>query len=78
MWEVDVRQLWNTFSWTPYESCNKCALACYLEPSLFRWTDLSSLRERVVDGAVNYLKRAPKVSSRRESGRFIHIERPTD
>ena len=78
VWEVDVRQLWNTFSWTPYESCNKCALACYLEPSLFRWTDLSSLRERVVDGAVNYLKRAPKVSSRRESGRLIQIERPTD
>ena len=78
VWEVDVRQLWNTFSWAPYESCNQCALACYLEPSLFRWTNLSSLRERVVDGAVNYLKRAPKVSSRPKGGRWIPTARPPD
>ncbi len=64
VWEVDIRSLWNQFSWAPYESCNKCALACYLEPSLFRWTELASLRDRVVDGAVNYLRRGTKTSSR--------------
>ena len=55
VWEVDVRKLWNTFPWGPYESCNKCALACYLEPSLFSWTNPSMIRERVVDPIVAYL-----------------------
>jgi radical SAM family uncharacterized protein len=74
VWEVDIRQLWNTFSWAPYEACNKCALACYLEPSLFRWTDFASLRERVIDGGFNYLRRSARTSTRRTAPNLIQIE----
>ena len=74
VWEVDVRKLWNSFDWTPYESCNKCALACYLEPSLFRWTDVASLRERVVEAGFNYVRRAPKTTTRPAPERLIQIE----
>ncbi len=76
VWDVDVRKLWNSFDWAPYESCNKCALACYLEPSLFRWTDLESLRERVIDAGLNYLKRKPKTSARASPNPLIQIENP--
>ncbi len=55
VWDVDVRKLWNTFDWDSYEQCNKCALACYLEPSLFRWTNPTMLRERILDPIVAYL-----------------------
>jgi radical SAM family uncharacterized protein len=74
VWAVDVRRLWNSFSWAPYESCNKCALACYLEPSLFRWTDLASLRDRVFDGALHYLERTSRTSRRPEPDRLVSIE----
>ena len=74
VWDVDVRKLWNSFNWAPYESCNKCALACYLEPSLFRWTDLASLRDRVVEGSVHYLRRTARSSSRMPAGRLVQIE----
>jgi len=76
VWEVDLRQLWNSFDWTPYESCNRCALACYLEPSLFRWTDFASLRDRVIDGGLNYVRRTPRRSSRTPSDRLIQIDTP--
>jgi radical SAM family uncharacterized protein len=76
VWEVDVRELWNSFAWTPYASCNKCALACYLEPSLFRWTDLAAVRERVIDGGMRYLKRTAPTSSRAAADRLIQIETP--
>ena len=74
VWEVDVRQLWNSFDWAPYESCNKCALACYLEPSLFRWTDFASLRERVIEAGFNYVKRSPKTTTRTGPHSLIQIE----
>jgi radical SAM family uncharacterized protein len=77
VWEVDVRQLWNSFDWAPYETCNKCALACYLEPSLFRWTDFASLRDRVLEGAFNYVQRTPRTTSRAAPGGLIQIETPT-
>jgi radical SAM family uncharacterized protein len=76
VWEVNVRELWNSFDWAPYESCNKCALACYLEPSLFRWDDFSSLRDRVFEAGLNYLKRTPRTTSRVNSDRLIQIESP--
>jgi len=76
VWEVDVRELWNSFSWAPYESCNQCALACYLEPSLFRWTDFAAFRERVIDGSVRYLRRTAPTSSREAPGRLISIDAP--
>jgi len=56
IWDVDVRALWNSFDWDRYTSCNKCALACYLEPSLFSWSNPSMVRERVLEGAVAYLR----------------------
>jgi radical SAM family uncharacterized protein len=74
VWSVDVRELWNTFDWSSYESCNKCALACYLEPSLFRWTDFGALKERVMDAGFHYLQRTPRTSSRRSSGDLVQIE----
>jgi len=74
VWTVDIRRLWNTFSWTPYQPCNRCALPCYLEPSLFRWTDLASLRERVIDGGMHYLQRTARTSSREGFGSSIQIE----
>ncbi len=65
VWTVDLRKLWNQYDWARFEACNRCALACYLEPSLFRWTDLASLRDRVVDGAIHYMERTPRTSRRR-------------
>lgn len=74
VWDVDVRELWNSFDWAPYESCNKCALACYLEPSLFRWTDFESLRDRVLDASVNYLRRRPKATAAARREPLIQLE----
>ena len=76
VWETDIRQLWNSFDWAPYESCNKCALACYLEPSLFRWTDFASLRDRVIDAGFHYLQRTPRTTARPGPRRLIQIESP--
>lgn len=74
VWAVDVRELWNSFSWAPYESCNKCALACYLEPSLFRWTSMTAIRERVVDGAIHYVQRTSRTSARAVPRPLIQID----
>ncbi len=57
VWDVDIAALWNSFDWTSFESCNKCALSCYLEPSLFDWTNASMVRERIVGGALSQLRR---------------------
>jgi radical SAM family uncharacterized protein len=78
VWDVDVRTLWNSFDWAPYESCNKCALACYLEPSIFRWTDLASLRDRVLTASIDYLRRSTRPSSRAVPDRLIQMESPVD
>jgi radical SAM family uncharacterized protein len=56
VWDVDVRELWNSFDWDRYTSCNKCALACYLEPSLFSWSNPTMVRERVLEAAVEYVR----------------------
>ncbi len=76
VWAVNIRELWNEFDWAPYTSCNRCALACYLEPSLFRWTDFAALRDRVIGGAVHYLQRTPRTSSRAASERRVQIDTP--
>lgn len=55
VWDIDIRKLWNTYDWGPYEGCNKCALACYLEPSLFSYTNPTMIRERIIDPIVAYL-----------------------
>jgi len=59
VWETDVRKLWGSYNWAPYEGCNKCALACYLEPSLFSWKNPTMIRERILDPIVAYLDAAP-------------------
>jgi radical SAM family uncharacterized protein len=54
VWEIDVAKLWNSYDWEQYTSCNKCALSCYLEPSLFSWTKREMVRDRIVDSIVSY------------------------
>ena len=57
VWDLDIPTLWNSYDWSSFESCNKCALSCYLEPSLFTLTNLGMFRDRVVKSAVGYLSR---------------------
>ncbi len=73
-WEVDIRRLWNSFDWAPYATCNRCALACYLEPSLFRWTNLAHVRERVGAATWRYARRAARDAMRRRPAGPIPIE----
>ncbi len=73
-WEVDIRRLWNSFDWAPYATCNRCALACYLEPSLFRWTNFAHVRERVVAATWRYARRAARDAMRRRPAGPIPIE----
>ncbi len=54
VWETDIVGLWNSYGWEEYEGCNKCALSCYLEPSLFSWTKPGMVRDRIVDSIVSY------------------------
>lgn len=56
VWEMDLRKAWNSIDWETYESCNKCALSCYLEPSLFSWRNVGMVKERVIDGILSYLR----------------------
>lgn len=56
VWEIDLRKAWNSVDWAAYESCNKCALSCYLEPSLFSWGNMGMVKERIIDSIVSYLR----------------------
>jgi radical SAM family uncharacterized protein len=58
VWDVDVRGLWNSFDWAKWETCNKCALSCYLEPSLFSWGNPSMVNERLVEPMTFYISQA--------------------
>jgi radical SAM family uncharacterized protein len=77
IWDVDVRALWNSFDWDRYTSCNKCALACYLEPSLFSWANPAMVRERVLEGAVAYLRARRRSVSRPEPRARLPVVGPT-
>jgi radical SAM family uncharacterized protein len=55
VWEVDIPELWNSFDWSEWERCNKCALSCYLEPSLFSWSNPSMVNERLVEPMTFYM-----------------------
>ncbi|BAB59444.1 molybdopterin cofactor biosynthetic protein [Thermoplasma volcanium GSS1] len=55
VWETDIVRLWNTYDWSQYESCNKCSLSCYLEPSIFSWKKLSMVNERIIGSIANYI-----------------------
>ncbi|HZW55748.1 MAG TPA: PTO1314 family radical SAM protein [Nitrososphaerales archaeon] len=52
-WDTDIVKLWGSYDWEQYESCNKCALSCYLEPSLFSWAKPSMVKDRIVDSIVS-------------------------
>ena len=58
VWDVDVAELWNSFDWSEWEGCNKCALSCYLEPSLFSWGNPSMVNERLVEPMTFYISQA--------------------
>jgi radical SAM family uncharacterized protein len=52
-WDTDIVKLWNSYDWEQYETCNKCALSCYLEPSLFSWTKPGMVKDRIVDSIIS-------------------------
>lgn len=54
---TDIPHLWATINWDRYRSCNRCALSCYLEPSLFRWTRPAHLFERILSPAAGEIRR---------------------
>uniref|UniRef100_A0A2U9IP99 PTO1314 family radical SAM protein n=1 Tax=Acidianus sulfidivorans JP7 TaxID=619593 RepID=A0A2U9IP99_9CREN len=56
VWEVNVIKLWQEYNWEKYYSCNKCALSCYLEPSLFSWKNPTLVRERIIEPMINILE----------------------
>lgn len=56
VWEMNLPRVWNSVDWGMYESCNKCALSCYLEPSLFSWGNPGMVKERIIDSLVSYLR----------------------
>jgi radical SAM family uncharacterized protein len=58
VWEVDLREMWNSYDWTEWEKCNKCALSCYLEPSLFSWGNPSMVNERLLEPLTFYIRQA--------------------
>jgi radical SAM family uncharacterized protein len=58
VWDIDVAELWNSFDWSEWERCNKCALSCYLEPSLFSWGNPSMVSERLVEPMTFYITQA--------------------
>jgi radical SAM family uncharacterized protein len=58
VWDVDVAELWNSFDWSEWETCNKCALSCYLEPSLFSWGNPTMVGERLVEPMTFYIAQA--------------------
>jgi radical SAM family uncharacterized protein len=53
VWDIDILKLWKYYEWEKYESCNKCALSCYLEPSLFSWTKPAMMKDRIVDTLIS-------------------------
>jgi len=55
VWEIDLRKTWNEVNWDQYTTCNRCALSCYLEPSLFSWRNPSMVKERIVDSIFQYV-----------------------
>jgi radical SAM family uncharacterized protein len=54
VWDTNIVELWESYDWEKYESCNKCALSCYLEPSLFSWTNAGMVKDRIVDTIISY------------------------
>jgi len=76
VWDVDVKALWNSFDWDRFTSCNRCALACYLEPSLFSWANPSMVRERVLEAAVDYVRHRRRSRERASLPVLPNVPRP--
>ena len=57
VWDTDILKLWDEYTWGGYTSCNKCALACYLEPSLFSWIKPSQVKSRIIDNIASFIQR---------------------
>jgi len=57
VWDTDILKLWDDYPWGGYTSCNKCALACYLEPSLFSWSKPSQVKSRIIDNIASFIHR---------------------
>ena len=57
VWDTDILKLWDSYPWGEFASCNKCALACYLEPSLFSWTKPSQVKSRIIDNITSFIQR---------------------
>ncbi|AWR93389.1 PTO1314 family radical SAM protein [Acidianus brierleyi] len=57
VWDTDIEDLWEKYEWDKYYSCNKCGLSCYLEPSLFSWSNPSMVKERIIDGIISLMTR---------------------
>lgn len=55
VWEVDIVKLWNEYNWNKYTQCNKCALSCYLEPSLFTWRNPKLVKERIIQPMIGVI-----------------------
>ena len=56
VWNTDITELWASIDWGKYATCNRCALSCYLEPSLFRWTDPVLVKQRILDSVVHQFR----------------------
>lgn len=54
VWDLDILSFWNTYDWERYEKCNKCALSCYAEPSLFSWTKRATVKDFILDAIIFY------------------------
>ncbi len=57
VWDTDILKLWDEYAWEGYTNCNKCALACYLEPSLFSWSKPSQVKSRIIDNIASFIHR---------------------
>jgi len=58
VWQTDIQKLWQAYPWEKFEKCNKCALACYLEPSLFSWLNYSMVKDKILHGIISYIENA--------------------
>lgn len=58
VWDIDLPSFWASIDWDRYRTCNRCALSCYLEPSLFRWTEPALVKGWILDSIVEYARSA--------------------
>ena len=58
IWDSDIPALWASIDWERFRTCNHCALSCYLEPSLFRWTEPAMVKGWIMDAIVEHARSA--------------------